>query len=290
MIDLETIDKKDFNKLLIQSAIDTSKEVLKPPTILSIKEIGTTVKTKRLFTLGNFSAVIGKMKAKKTFLISLFAAAIKNGEDYNKRFIGSLPENKKLIVYIDTEQSEYDSYNCIKRIEKMAGSKDNFFAFNWRPFSPKERVELLEFIFEKYKEHLALVIIDGIADLVSAINDENEATKIVTILLKYTALYNCHILTVIHQNKLNEFATGHIGSAIMKKSEIIISVTKCKKDKDSSDVQCDYSRGQGFEPFVLTINEHGYPYVDGERQAEKHKPFYDITESKNSNSDEDLPF
>ena len=63
---------------------------------------------------------------------------------------------------------------------------------------------LIEFIFNKYKTKIALMIIDGVADLVNAINDEVEATKIVTMLLKYTALYNCHISTVIHQNKNNE--------------------------------------------------------------------------------------
>ena len=39
-----------------------------------------------------------------------------------------------------------------RRIEKMAGTKDNFMAFNLRPFSPSERCEIIEFIFKPKKE------------------------------------------------------------------------------------------------------------------------------------------
>ena len=113
--------------------------------------------------------------------------------------------------------------------------------------------------------------------MVTALNDELEATRVTSMLLKYTALYNSHISVVIHENKANDFATGHIGSAVLKKAEIIISVTKCKNIPDSSDVVCDYSRGYGFEPFVMTINEHGYPYVNGNAKAtaKKEKAFYE---------------
>jgi hypothetical protein len=267
----------NYDSILSDNRINTAIEVPKPPTILSIKDVGTSYsKERRIFTLGNFSAIKGKMKAKKTFLISLLTSSVIKGSDYNNVFIGELPADKKLVVYIDTEQGTWDSWNCINRIEKMAGTKENFMAFNLRPFSPTERCEILEFIFNKYKERIGLMILDGIADLVSALNDELEATRVTSMLLKYTALYNSHISVVIHENKANDFATGHIGSAVLKKAEIIISVTKCKNIPDSSDVVCDYSRGHGFEPFVMTINEYGYPYVNTNKVvAVKEKAFYE---------------
>ena len=276
----------NYDSILSENRINTSIEVPKPPIILSIKDVGTSYsKERRLFTLGNFSAIKGKMKAKKTFLISLLTSSVIRGTDYNEVFVGELPLDKKLVVYIDTEQGTWDSWNCINRIEKMAGTKENFMAFNLRPFSPVERCEILEFIFNKYKERIGLMILDGIADLVTALNDELEATRVTSMLLKYTALYNSHISVVIHENKANDFATGHIGSAVLKKAEIIISVTKCKNIPDSSDVVCDYSRGYGFEPFVMTINEHGYPYVNSNAKAtaKKEKAFYEEIK-------EDVPF
>ena len=275
----------NYDSILAENRINTAIEVPKPPTILSIKDVGTSYsKERRIFTLGNFSAIKGKMKAKKTFLISLLTSSVIKGSDYNEVFIGNLPLDKKLVVYIDTEQGTWDSWNCINRIEKMAGTKDNFMAFNLRSFNPTERCEIIEFIFNKYKERIGLMILDGIADLVSALNDELEATRVTSMLLKYTALYNSHISVVIHENKANDFATGHIGSAVLKKAEIIISVTKCKNIPDSSDVVCDYSRGYGFEPFVMTINEHGYPYVNTNKVvAVKEKSFYEEV-------NEDVPF
>jgi hypothetical protein len=272
MLDQKKIDnipiELDCELALIESRVDTSMQLQKPPTILSVNETTTVVHNKRIFTLGNFSCITGKMKAKKTFLVGLFASSVIKGADYNNNFKGELPEEKKLVVYIDTEQSDYDSNITIRRIEKMAENKEMLLAFNLRKFSPKERLNIIEFIFNKYQSTIGMIIIDGIADLVMKINDEEEATMVTSMLLKYTAEYNCHACIVIHENKNNDFATGHIGSSVMKKAEIIISSTKCKNIKDSSDIECKFSRGPGFSPFVMTINEYGYPYVNNKVAVE----------------------
>lgn len=63
-------------------------------------------------------------------------------------------------------------------------------------------------------------MIDGIADLAMAINDEIEASRVVSLLMKWTKLYNIHITLVIHQNKNDEYATGHLGSAILKRLNV----------------------------------------------------------------------
>lgn len=245
--------------ILQKCAIDTSKFVERPPVILYIKEVTVSNSyNKRLFTLGNFSCIIGKAKSKKTFLISLLTATLIKGE--NENFIGSLPEDKSLILYFDTEQSEYDAYNVIKRIEAISGAKKNLRAFNLRSFTPKERCEIIEYAFTVYGNKIGYCVIDGIADLANGINDEEEATRVSSILLRLSKEHNCHISTIIHQNKNDNFATGHLGSSIMKKAEIIISVNKTQ-DFRISEVRCDMSRGEDFEPFVIIINEQGMPTI-----------------------------
>ena len=52
------------------------------------------------------------------------------------------------------------------------------------------------------------------------------------------------------------------GSAIMKKCEIIISVTKDPTDTYKSIVECNMSRGIDFKPFSLVINREGWPEID----------------------------
>ncbi|HEY3389070.1 MAG TPA: bifunctional DNA primase/polymerase, partial [Prolixibacteraceae bacterium] len=104
----------EIEKILLGALIDTRKHIEKPPTILSIKEqTGTQFQYNRVLTLGNFSCIIGKAKSKKTFFISLITAALLSNDGKGK-FIGELPANKNEILYFDTEQGEYDSYNVIR--------------------------------------------------------------------------------------------------------------------------------------------------------------------------------
>lgn len=63
-------------------------------------------------TLGNFSASTGKAKSRKTFNVTaLTAAALKNGEVL--AYIGEMPEDKRGVLYIDTEQSPYHCQRVI---------------------------------------------------------------------------------------------------------------------------------------------------------------------------------
>jgi len=271
----------EIEKILNNARIDTNKPIEKPPTILSIKEqSGTNWIYKRLFTLGNFSCIIGKAKSRKTFVLSMLTAALLS-VDKSGKFVPDLPTSKKEVLYFDTEQGEYDCYNVVKRIETMAGTKAHLKAYGLRQFSPAERCQIIEHAFKLWGENIAFCVIDGVADLATAINDELEATRVSTMLLRLTKVNNCHISTVIHQNKNDNFATGHLGSSIMKKAEILLSVSKSKNDKDRSEVSCDLSRGIDFEPFEILINKDGIPEVCGmvQRQAEYKPAFIDRNES-----------
>ncbi len=73
-------------------------------------------------TLGNFSASIGKKK--KTFNVSaIVAAALKNGTVL--RYVAELPEDKRKVLYVDTEQSPYHCLKVMTRILRMAGLPDD---------------------------------------------------------------------------------------------------------------------------------------------------------------------
>ena len=272
-------------KMLTDSFIDLRKSVSKPPTILSIKDDGYV---KRLLTLGNFSCITGKAKSRKTFFLSLITSQMLSNS-YDGKFVGEMTPEKNEILYFDTEQGEYDSYNVIKRIETMSGTTGNrLHAFSLRQFTPLERCQLIEYGFKLYGERAGLCVIDGIADLAFAINDEQEATRVTTILLRLSKVYNCHITTVIHQNKNDNFATGHLGSSIMKKAEAIISVSK---KGDISEIACEMIRGTAdFEPFEMRINSEGIPETQRvtTTQKQEHRPSFD--EPIKNNEDFDTPF
>jgi hypothetical protein len=269
-------EKSNYETILNKSFIDLTIVPPKPPIILEISDDkGDGHEWQRLFTLGNFSVITGKAKSKKTFSTTMpMAALIQNGIVYNK-FRATLPTGKNIIVKFDTEQGRYDAYIASKRIEKLIGSDGwtNFKTYGLREFSPVERCEIIDFAIKKYSDSIAFVLIDGIADLVNSINDEAEAMKVGGLLMKWTEIYNIHICNIIHQNKNDNYATGHIGSFVLKKAETIISVEKDEMSKRRSIVSCDMIRGvDSFEPFGFEINEKGLP--------ELYKLIHKVEESK----------
>lgn len=259
--------KLNLDDILNKAYIDLDIEVAKPPVIMKIIERGSMeFRYQRLFTLSNFSALTGKGKSKKTYLASLFlASAVKNGTIQDK-FCSYLPEKKRGVLSFDTEQSYYDAWITAKRINKLIGKKcENYGAFGLREFNYLERCNIIEYALEKFKNNIGYVLIDGVADLSKGINNEDEAARVGQLLMKWSKVYNCHIQVIIHQNKENNYATGHLGSEIIKKAEAIISVEKIKASPRKSIVQCINIRGvQDFEDFGIFINADGLPEIDTE--------------------------
>jgi hypothetical protein len=257
-------DNDTLDKLLKKCFIDPDVELERPPIALYISDNeATRTIRKRLFTLGNFSCIIGKSKSRKTFLVSMLTAAMLSISGVYNKFFGNLPESKRQIIYFDTEQSDFDAATAVKRVLKISNMKDDFLgAFKLRDLTYLERCDVVEYALS-YFQNIGLVVIDGIADLVKAINDEEEATRIVQCLMRWSKQYNCHIITVLHQNKNDNFATGWVGSLIMKKAEVIISVNKGKGSDKPSTASCDYARGMDFNDFDFHI-ENGLPVLSDE--------------------------
>jgi hypothetical protein len=268
----------EFDAILRKAQIDVNIPVSKPPIIMKIRDFhNSKIYERRLFTLGNFSAITGKSKSKKSFLAAMFlAAATKNGI-IDKKIVGCLPESKTQVVLFDTEQSNYDAYRYSKNVIDIIGHyQDNFITFALREFDPIERCEIIDYVLTKFKDSIGYVVIDGIADLVKAINDEDEATRVITLLMKWTKLYNNHITVNIHQNKNDSYATGWIGSYILKKAECIISVFKDEDNVMVSRVECTDIRGTAeFKDFEIEIQETGIPTIKDLQNVSTH---YEVDE------------
>ena len=182
-------------------------------------------------TLGNFSAAIGKAKSKKTFNVSaIVAASLKNGTVL--QYVAELPDNKRKILYVDTEQSPYHCQKVMRRIIRMAGlplneEPENLEFLTLRRHTPEIRIAIVEEAIYR-SESLGLVIIDGIRDMVYDINSPGESTKIISKLMQWTDERQIHIHTILHQNKADENARGHIGTELNNKAETVLEVAKDK--------------------------------------------------------------
>ena len=113
MKDNKEISAEEAVILWQASRLSLSKSYEKAPEILKVH--GSVIGT-----LGNFSASIGKAKSKKTFNVSaIVAATLKNGTVL--RYVAELPEDKRKILYVDTEQSPY---HCLKVMKRILGWQD----------------------------------------------------------------------------------------------------------------------------------------------------------------------
>ena len=216
---MEEVTRENAIIIWQASRLSIGMKCEKAPEIL--KANGTVVGT-----LGNFSASIGKAKSKKTFNVSaIVAAALKNGTVL--LYSAELTKDKRKILYVDTEQSPYHCLKVMERILRMAGL-------------PTDRDS-------------------GIRDMVYDINSPGESTRIISKLMQWTDDRQIHIHTILHQNKGDENARGHIGTELNNKAETVLLVEKDKGDADISRVSAMHIRAMDFEPFAFRINDRALP-------------------------------
>ena len=286
MKDIKEISAEEAVILWQASRLSLSKIYEKAPEILKVQ--GSVIGT-----LGNFSASIGKAKSKKTFNVSaIVAAALKNGTVL--RYVAELPEEKRKILYVDTEQSPYHCLKVMKRILRMAGLPDdrdneNLEFLALRKYTPEQRIKIVEQAIYNTPD-IGLVIIDGIRDMVYDINSSSESTKVISLLMTWTGERNIHIHTILHQNKGDEHARGHIGTELSNKAETVLQVEKDEKTPGVSTVKTAHIRAVDFEPFAFRINGEALPELldeylfkhkdPGKGKKEKFDPYKDITEKQ----------
>ncbi len=271
MTEQKTTDNMLMELIKEECFIDTSKFMEYPPIALSLGQ--TTIKTKDgdkelpipIGTYGNFSFVQAPPKTKKTFFISLLASVyLSGGNNFGGKMRGY--RDGKCLIHFDTEQGHWHSQRVFKRVQDMANMQDFgcYHTYALRTINYKQRMQFIEYCLEENKDKNGLVIIDGIADLVSDVNSIEESNLCVQKIMEWSARYKCHIVTVIHSNYGSDKPTGHLGSFLMKKTENQIQLEANTVNKEWITVSCKNSRGYAFETFSFSINEFGLPFVVGE--------------------------
>lgn len=245
-------------------------------------------------TFGNFSASIGKPKGKKTFNVSAMTAAAMTGRTI-LNYRGNMPPDQNRVLYFDTEQSSYHAFRVFQRIAILAELdnaevKDRIRYFALRKHSVEERIGIIDYLI-RTSEGVGLVIIDGIRDLMHDINNPKESTSVVNHLMKWTEEFNLHIHTIIHQNKGDEHARGHIGTEINNKAETVLRVEKDKNNDAISTVEAVYIRDITFPSFAFQINAMALPELlpdyqpsEASKGVEAWDPYRDISEETHRNA------
>lgn len=275
------IDKAMNVDKVLDPKVELSRSEIKVSDKIDAPIIALKIGNSIVSTFGNIATFIGKAKSRKSFLISI-AIAVAVSRDYVfSLFSSHLPNDKNVVILFDTEQGKYHVQLALKRICEMIGIKEpvNLKVYGLRKYTPAERVQIVEYAIYN-TPNLGMVFIDGIKDLVTSINDEEQATAIASKLMKATEELNISIITVLHQNKGDTNARGHIGTELMNKSETVISVTKNATDSDISIVAPEACRNIDFEPFAFEINEFGIPVLaeNFELRTATKKDKFDVTD------------
>lgn len=272
MFNREYNDKQETRDLQLEYIledcyINPNEKLEHPPVAISYKDHSYQSKDEIITyptpigTYGNFSFIQGPPKHRKTFLVTLLSAAYLGGK--SERFTGKIKGHRdgKCLYHFDTEQGSFHAQRVFRRVLDMCELDDECYRpYGLRKLSPKERVEVIDFAF-RTSSNLGVAIIDGIADLVSDVNNIEECNEVVQRLMKWTEEYNIHIITVIHSNWGTSKPTGHLGSALEKKCETQILLEKNENDKSIMNVKCKSSRGRAFDSFGFYINQVGLPEI-----------------------------
>lgn len=256
IIENQNYSEIDYNQLSKDLSISIDHKYDKPPICLEMIQFGEHF---RFGTLGNFSVIGGKGKARKTFFISaLIAASLSDSKILDIR--GSF--GGKRVVFFDTEQSEYDLYWAARRACLLNGINkhlSNYDVFCLRPLTPNERTSFIENYLEQ-TDNVGLIVIDGIRDLLTDINSPDQSTNIVTKLMQWTKVYNIHASVVLHENPGSDKLRGHLGTEVQNKAESVIVIEKPKDKSEVSRVIPRFIRGaKEFQEFAFTIDNNSLP-------------------------------
>jgi len=229
-------DLKKYTDIAAAHLIPQGATIAPPEVVFEINGIS-------LFTKKSISLIIAKAKAGKTTVTAWV--------------IGQVLKARKKTLWIDTEQGAYYGSWTQMLILKIGGlvTSGLLSYYDLKIYNPTERIKIIEAILST--SHFDIVVIDGVRDLVFDINSPEESTNISTSLMKWADMNNTHILSILHQNKSDGNARGHLGAELVNKSETVIKVSQ--NEYNEMVVEPEYTRGKPFEAFAVVRNDDGIP-------------------------------
>jgi len=238
--------------LLTKYLLDPTEQISNPPSVL---ELRLGLETYTLGTAGNISLIQGKAKSRKSYFVSaLAAAAIRQGFNENILKAGII---KGKVIFFDTEQGDFHAQRVNQRTLHLAGIPVEqgqeylkYFALR-RADTNADRLAIIEYVLKRI-EGVSLVIIDGIVDVANGVNEEAESIALVSRLMKISADLNLHLITVLHENKNDRGAKGHLGSYLTQKSETVYGVSR-SEDGFTTYIEGLYTRNASFPDLELSV-------------------------------------
>ena len=260
------------------------------------------------FYRGELVAACGKAKSGKTLFLSILMAArltekvlalerhTDSTDSAGNAVVQTTPpygtppdsggEWKPLrVLWVDTEQSQQSTQDImVNRIIPLANQSvrsersvcdldASLFAYNLRGLGFEKRREVVEAAVRAVKPDI--VIIDGIKDLITDINDAVQATHIMEHLMALAQRYNCCIVNVLHQNKseADRNMRGSIGTELTNKAFEVYECEYLERHKVFRVTQTLSRRQRMNRRLCYALSKEGLPETCDEPQEQPRDEF-----------------
>ncbi len=231
----EMLDKiyEETMAVLRSCEIDFDNPPVKPEPLITINDV-------TIGAPGNLLCITGSEGSGKTnYLGGIISGAICLDEAGIDTLGTEIKQNhgQKAVLVYDTEQSEdqlYKNLTFILKRSSLAKPPEWFKAYCMVGLSRKDRMQSILQSMDKFYYQFGgihMVVIDGIADLIDGVNDEEKSVQLVEELFRLAGIYKTLIVVVLHLAPSGLKLRGHLGSEIQRKAAGILSV---EKDDDNN--------------------------------------------------------
>ncbi|WP_298505150.1 DnaB-like helicase N-terminal domain-containing protein [uncultured Sphaerochaeta sp.] len=231
-----------------------------PPSVI------VRVNGEKVASSGNIVLITGEEKSGKSGVVGALISGSMGASAGSSLYMDILRNDDGYgLIHVDTEQSQYDHYQDCMSILKRAGITHEppwYRSIGMKGVNPETKLEYLEIaVADSYAKHGGIysIFIDGVADMVKSVNDEEESGAITDKLEFLATKYNTTVFVILHYNPNSVKTRGTLGSNMRRKVETSIEVTK-DWDSGVSTVKFAYTRNADrIRPIEFAFNkELGY--------------------------------
>lgn len=219
------------------------------------------------FPRGELVAVTGKAKSGKTIFTSMLMMACTGSQVTEICRAPDIPPLRCL--WYDTEQSEQSTQEILRNRISHNGEfvAELYDVFNVRSLPWESRMDLLETAVETFSPDL--LVIDGVRDLLSDINDGVRAQELVERLMKLAQKSRCCVVCVLHQNKGAEDRNlrGWIGTEMTNKAFEVYACEKMMPQRIFSVEQTHTRKYDIGRLLYFTVDQQGMPLTSEAPQS-----------------------
>lgn len=272
------LESEEVEYFLSGRIADFASPVDKPDPIISVCVNGDE---HVIATAGNLTAIYGPSKSGKSGVLQGIQAGAMVSHNLIDTVGFTIKHNVdgKALIHVDTEQARY---NWDKNYRSTVSRSELGYAPTWfksiwlKGLEVKKMYSLIEEACKRFSDEFGgiyMIVIDGIADLVSDPNDYPACKEMVDEKLAVLAeKYNCPLLTILHLNPGSEKGRGHLGSHLNRRCETIIRIQK--QEDDTNVIKFPLARNAGQVPeicfgFNKSAGHHRFMYFVDKGQVSK---------------------